>query len=209
MALSTDILHRINWVDILIVIVMLRTSYVAFQHGLSHEIFPLFGSIVMISLALRYYTTLSAIFEKYVLSLPPDVVRLLAFTAILFAAGFACKLIGGLVDIILKVTWHPFVEKFGGLLIGVVKASIVTCMVLTVLALIPLSYLQVSMRDRSLMGLRFLRIGPNIYAQVSRLLPPLKFEEAAPDKNELMRRLAENKSIDTGALQKAAAQLSR
>lgn len=193
-----DILSRINWVDILILIVMLRTSYLSFQRGLSHEIFPLFGSIVMISLALRYYTTLSDIAARYVLKLPQDILNLLAFVAILSALGVVCKLTGALLDSIFKMTWHPFIEKFGGLLIGVIKASVVTSMVLIVLSLVPLSYLQHSVRDKSLMGMRFLKIGPNIYEQVSCFLPAIKLEKPVVHKDELVQRLAADKSIHLG-----------
>jgi len=193
-----DILAKINWVDIVILIVMLRTSYLAFQHGLSHEIFPLFGSIAMVSLALRYYLTLSDIVAQYVLKLPQDILNLPAFVAILVVVGIICKLLGALLDNMLKMTWHPFIEKFGGLLIGVIKASIVTSMVLIVLALVPLSYLQHSVRDKSLMGMRFLKIGPDIYEKVSRFLPAIKLEKPIVHKDELVQRLAADKSIQLG-----------
>lgn len=196
-----DILHRINWVDIFIVIVMLRASYLAFQHGLSHEIFPLFGACLMVSVALRYYTTLSGLFARYVLNLPPSILDLAGFIAILVGAGFFCKVVGGLLENIIKVTWHPFVERFGGLLIGVIKASVVTSMCIIVLMLVPLSYLQQSVRDRSLMGARFMRIGPNIYEHVARFMPRVAVEKLVASKDELVRRLAENKSIFSGAKQ--------
>ncbi|MBP7055732.1 MAG: CvpA family protein [Candidatus Omnitrophica bacterium] len=195
---SMDILSQINWIDILILIVMLRTSYLAFQHGLSHEIFPLFGSILMVSLALRYYLTLSGIASKYVIKLPQDILNLLSFASILFVSGVFFRIIGALFDNIMKVTWHPLIEKFGGLLIGVIKASVVTSMVLIVLALVPLSYLQHSVRDRSLMGMRFLEIGPNIYEQVSRFLPAVKLEKSVVHKDELMHRLSADKSVQPG-----------
>ena len=209
MTLSLNILHKINWVDILIVIVMLRTSYLAFQHGLCHEIFPLFGSALMVSVALRYYTTISGLIERYILKLPPDLLDLASFVALLVAVGMACKLVGTVLDALIKVTWHPFLEKFGGLLIGVVKASIVTSMVIIVLALVPLSYLQHSIRDKSLMGMRFMKIGPNIYELVSRFLPALPTDKfAAPTKDELMRRLAEDKTVAMGTAQAKRAAIS-
>lgn len=195
----TDIIHKINWVDCLVVILMLRTSYIAFQHGLSHEIFPLFGSCLMMSVALRYYTTIAALFEQHILKLPPVILNLFSFVAILLGLGMACKIVGALLDHLIKVTWHPFVERFGGLLIGVVKASIVTSMVIIVLALIPLSYLQHSIRDRSVMGMRFMKIGPNIYGQALRFLPALPGEKSVATKDEVMRLLLQDKSLNLGA----------
>lgn len=190
-----EILSKINWVDILIAIVMLRVSFLAFQKGLSHEIFPLFGSILMVGVTLRYYLTLAGLVGTYVLKLPPDILNLLSFAAILTATGVICKIVGSLLDKIITVTWHPFIEKFGGLLIGVIKASIMASIVVIILTLIPLSYLQRSVRDKSLMGMRVLRIGTNIYAQVSRFLPAIKVEKAVAHTDELVRRLAEDKTV--------------
>lgn len=190
-----EILSKINWVDILIAIVMLRASYLAFQKGLSHEIFPLFGSILMIGVSLRYYLVLSGFVGTHILKLPAGILDLASFVAILAVTGFVCKMVGLLLDKIITVTWHPFIEKFGGLLIGVIKASIIASMVVIILTLIPLSYLQRSVRDKSLMGMRVLNIGTNIYAQVSRFLPAVKIEEVVVRTDEVVRRLAEDKTI--------------
>ena len=42
-----ELITKINWVDVLVAILMLRISYVAFRDGLSHEIFPFIGRILI------------------------------------------------------------------------------------------------------------------------------------------------------------------
>lgn len=190
-----DILRTTNWIDILIIVIMLRVSYCAFQRGLSHEMFPLFGSVVMISLSLRYYSTLSSFCTNYILKLPAEVLDPAAFLAILVASGFALKVFGAILDTIIKVSWHPLIERFGGLLIGVIKAAVVTSMVLCFLVLIPISFLQRSVREGSLLGMHFLAIGPNIYGYVSQFLPTVKIEKTVAPKDELMRQLVTDKSL--------------
>ena len=59
-----NIIMKLNWVDILVVIIMLRTTYVAFQDGLSHEIFPLIGAFSSLVLSLAYYKKIAFIISQ-------------------------------------------------------------------------------------------------------------------------------------------------
>jgi len=76
-----------------------------------------------------------------------------------------------------------------------VRSCVVASVILMILALMPLSYLQHSIRDRSLMGMHFLRIVPNIYGKVSRLLPTFKVETKTVDREDIVQKLAADKTI--------------
>lgn len=190
-----EILSRTNWVDVLVVIIVLRISYVAFQDGLSHEIFPLIGSACTIVLALHYYHKISIFISQNVLGQHVDILNFISFLVLAVGVGFIFKFLKVVLDKIIKVTWHPLIERFGGLLAGVARASIVTATVLTVLALMPLSYLQWSIRDKSLTGVHFLRIGPSIYAAMAGLLPNLKAGGTSVDSEAVVRELVSDKSV--------------
>lgn len=192
-----DIVTRLNWVDVLVIIIMLRMSYVAFQDGLSHEIFPLLGAIGVITLSLYYYNKLALYISQNLGNVPIAILNFLSFIILVFAAAFVFKLIRVVLDKIIKVSWHPLIERFGGLIAGVAKASIVTSTILIILALIPLPYLQRSIRDRSVTGMYFLKIGPSIYEKVSRFLPTIKIEGAPVNREELVNILSSDKSIMT------------
>jgi len=163
------ILSRINWVDVFVVILMARMSYVAFMDGLSHEIFPLIGSIVVFVLSLHYYKSLGDMISQGMGNIPSEITNLLGFVILVVISGFVVKFLKIIIDKIVKVQWHPVIEKFGGLFAGIVKAYIITAIVLTMMALIPLSYLQWSIKDRSLTGKYVLMAGPEIYSK-SRVL---------------------------------------
>jgi uncharacterized membrane protein required for colicin V production len=157
---------RLNWVDLLVLIVMLRTVYGAFKEGLSHEIFPLFASIASLLLALFYYEKIAAAAKN--IPLPASVLNFVAFFIIVFLCKIVFKILKGILDALIKVTWHPLIERLGGLLAGLVRGAVVTSTILIVLTLLPLSYLQWSIRDKSMSGMYFLRIGPVIYETISR-----------------------------------------
>lgn len=161
------ILANMNWVDLLAVIIMLRTSYISFKEGLSHEIFPLFGSVLSLLLALHFYDRLGFLLHSKVVVVPVSLCNLSVFLVIILAVALALKFLKILVDVIIKVTWHPLIEKVGGMLVGILRGAVAVSTILIFLALVPLSYLQWSVKDRSLSGMFFLRMGPAIYRVVS------------------------------------------
>ncbi len=170
-----ELIAKINWVDVLVAILMLRISYVAFRDGLSHEIFPFIGSILIMVLAMRYYTVLGSNISVRMGNMPIELGNFLSFLTLVAVLGFLVRLSRIVLDKIVKVQWHPIMEKFGGLAVGIMKAYIVTAIVLTTLSLMPLSYLQWSIRDKSLTGKYILMAGPEIYYRAERFLPGIKF----------------------------------
>ncbi len=172
-----ELIARINWVDVLVAILMLRISYVAFRDGLSHEIFPFIGSVLIMVFALRYYTVLGGSISRKMMNMPVELANFFSFLVLVAVLGFLVRLLRLLLDKIVKVQWHPLMEKFGGLAIGIMKAYVVTGIVLTTLSLMPLSYLQWSVKDKSLTGKYILAAGPQIYDRIGRFLPAIKSGE--------------------------------
>lgn len=196
-----DIVRRVNWVDVLAVILMIRMSYVALHEGLSHEILPFIGSIVIIIIGLHYYSKIGSFISQNLVAVPIEISNFLSFLILSIIAGFIFKILTGFLNKIVKVAWHPFIEIFGGMVLGVVRAAIVVSLILMIIALAPVPYLQWSIRDKSVTGMYFLKIGPNIYARVSAFLPRIKIEGPPVDKEELIKNLASDKSIAPKARQ--------
>jgi len=198
-----DIITKLNWVDLLVAIIMLRTTYVAFQDGLSHEIFPLIGVFSSLILSLHYYKKTASLISQAVINLPLNILNLLSFILLFAAVIFIFKFIKTIFENIVKITWHPFIEKFGGLLAGLGKASMITSAILIMLVLIPLPYLKWSIRDRSLVGMYFLKIGPSVYAKTSRFLPAIKGEGASADSEYIVKDIVSDKAEKTSVKKEA------
>lgn len=167
-----DILTKINWVDILIVIIMARMSYIALQDGLSHEIFPLIGAVLTAAVSMRYYHEL-ALSIQGMAGISLQILEVSVFIVLVIAIGLIFKLARFLVDALLKVTWHPFVEKFGGLIFGFLRASVVVSILLMIMSLTPLPYLHYSIKDKSLLGPYFLNIAPEISNKTAWVFPAI------------------------------------
>ncbi len=190
-----DILRHINWVDVLAVIIIIRISYVAFQDGLSHEIFPVVTVIAGIAICLGYYNKMGGYISENLLKMPLVVSNFLSFLVLAMGTGFIFKLIRVLLDKIIKVEWHPLIERFGGLVFGIVRAFLVASLVLMTITLAPFKYLQWSVRDRSMTGMHILRIGPGIYEKIAGLLPTAKGGEPVLSKEDIIKELVSDKTI--------------
>ncbi|MFH1189960.1 MAG: CvpA family protein [Candidatus Omnitrophota bacterium] len=167
-----DILTKINWIDVLTAIIIVRIGYVALQDGLSHEIFPLIGTAATACISARYYSDL-AVFVQARTGLPVHSLDLVAFVLLVVCVGLIFKLARALVDILVKVTWHPLVEKFGGLIFGLARASVVVSLLLMMMSLTPLSYLNYSIKERSLSGPYFLKVVPEISGRLAWMFPAI------------------------------------
>ncbi|MDP2913169.1 MAG: CvpA family protein [Candidatus Omnitrophota bacterium] len=194
-----EIVTKINWVDVLVIIIILRTSYVAFQEGLSHEIFPLLSAIFTVSIALHYYNRIAFYIYQNSIQVPVALLDLIIFISLIVLLGFIFKFTKVILDKIIKVTWHPLIERLGGLIVGALRASITASIVLIIISMMPLPYLSWSVRERSLTGMYFLRIGPDIYERVAAFLPTVKVGEALVNKEGLVKKLVSDKPIEPAA----------
>lgn len=191
-----DIIAKINWIDIVIVTILIRVCYVALEDGLSHEIFPLIGSALTAAISLQYYHNLAS-FIKNLLNLPITILDLTAFLLLVIGVGLLFKFARALVDLMMKVTWNPLLEKSGGMICGILRGSVIVSLLLITLSLAPLSYMQHSIRDRSLTGMFFLKIAPAIHARLAWMLPTISIEDKTGTVDSLVQAIVSDKSLKT------------
>ena len=192
---KVEMLSKLNWVDLVVLIIMFRTVYVAVMDGLSHEIFPLIASIFNITISLRYYEDLGMLMSKSFFNFPVSVTNFLAFVALTIGIALVFKIVRSMLDFIFKVTWNPVIEKIGGFVCGLLRALVVTSMVLIMLALIPVPYLTESIRDKSVTGMYYLRVGPTIYSGVSRVIPALRHDKTYVSSDDMVSSLLHEKTL--------------
>lgn len=190
-----EIVSRINWVDILVLILMVRMSFAALREGLSHEIFPFIGTIAIAVFSMFYYARIGSFLSQNLGNMPIQIANFFSFLVIIAVLGFLVKFLRAVLDNIVKVQWHPLIEKFGGIIVGMAKAYIITSLVLICLALMPLSYLQWSIRDKSLTGKYVLSAVPELYSRIAVFLPTIKAGEEPISKDTMIKNLMSDKSL--------------
>lgn len=192
-----DILTRINWVDILILIIVLRVTYLSFNEGLSHALLPLFGSVAMVVVSLGYYGVIGSLLpDGSIKKLLGGTIDFLTFLALVIVTGIVFKLLKILSDFIIKFEWNSSVERYGGAICGAVRALIAASLILMVLSMAPLPYLQRSIRSESLSGRYVLAIGPYIYGKLVSVIPWVVPAGGTAESNDIIKKLEADKSID-------------
>lgn len=157
-----DILKGINWVDIFVLILLVRISYVSSRIGVGRQVLPLILLAVILLFILLGYSKIANVFiEKF--SWYKGLSRFLSFTflAFIFSVIYhvAVRLLG------LISTTEPEsgqIEKMGGAIAGVARSVIIIGLILIGLLLTPVRFVESSVK-RSFFGLFFINLDLQIY----------------------------------------------
>jgi uncharacterized membrane protein required for colicin V production len=181
----SDIFRHFNWLDILVIIILLRTVYIAFKNGLSAEFFKLFGIILAIYLSLHYYTVFSDWMGRHLpkmkAKLPLDFMDFFAFALLVFPSYFISVLLRGGIFRLIRIEALPKLNKWGGLFFGICRGVLLVGLVVFILVISSIDYLKASVNS-SYLAKRFLRVAPDTYGWLwkkitSKFMTKEKFNE--------------------------------
>lgn len=182
MLLST--LKQFNWVDIFVVILLLRITYIAMKNGFSIELFKLLGTVLATYLSLHYYL----IFSDYIGSrIGVNNIPLAYLTSLIFVV---LGLLGYLVFVVLRNVFYRFIKmeavpnlnKWGGLIFGLARGALLVSLIIFILVTAPFGYLKDSVSS-SYSGKRLFKIAPSVYSGLwnniaSKFITQEKFNQA-------------------------------
>ncbi|HMF49708.1 MAG TPA: CvpA family protein [Candidatus Saccharimonadales bacterium] len=116
-----------NWVDLIVLIVLVLFALRGFLRGFFREIFSLAGLIAGFMLAAAYERSASAFIASY-WQMSPLVLQGVAFVAIFFSVYFLLSLIGWLLHRSEKLLFLKTVNRAGGIAIGMGKGVAVAAL---------------------------------------------------------------------------------
>ena len=164
------ILSYITWIDVLIVILLIKISYEGLNSGFSSGLIPTLGIFAAIVVSLNFYTVLGNFIVSYSV-LSNAYANLISIVIVTFFIRFLVFKIAQMVlRSVIKLAMPAFINKAGGLLLGIVRAGLYISLLLIILSKIPFSYFQVLIMDKSLMAKSFLGIGYSIQKATAALL---------------------------------------
>jgi len=142
---------RVNWVDILFVILLVRTGYVGLKSGFLPEFFRLLGLSVAFLFSFNNYTSLSRFMATHVrwLGARPDV---LSFLVIFLTILVIFKIVSIFARIFLSGENLSNPNALVGLVLGLVRGILIAGLIYTLLINGPFQYLARSAQDRSFSG---------------------------------------------------------
>lgn len=158
-------LRQFNWVDIFALILLIRIGYISLKTGFAVEIFKILGAFFACYLSLHYYPNLAVTMSAHFKRLPPDFFNLL-FAAILMVFWYLIfVLLRTIFYRVIKLEAEAYLDKWGGLILGLARGFLAVSLVFFVLVLSHFNYLEKSVKG-SYSGKFFLKVAPSIYSGV-------------------------------------------
>ncbi|MBN1871208.1 MAG: CvpA family protein [Candidatus Omnitrophica bacterium] len=158
-----------NWVDLLVFIIMILSTYIGSQRGLFGELLYLLGLYIIAILSMRFSSPLSYFLNRYMF-LPLNVCYVISFICIIGLLYFVFKRLYAFLLNIAKIEVFHSLNKIGGLLIGMMRGFVVSVLVSFALVLMPIQYISESVKIYSLSGNFLLNSGSTLYSKTVSLL---------------------------------------
>lgn len=161
-------INRINWVDVLALILFVRMGYVGFKSGVGPELLRLAGLVGGIFVSFRYYQHLGdALAARIFLRTEWAAAGVMVFIVVVLYLSLTRGL--RLLERIVQVTFESRISHLGGLLLGLLRGGLIVSVILVVCRQLPSDYLDASIERHSLSGRRVSRMAPAVYDTVSGL----------------------------------------
>lgn len=187
-------MSRVNWVDALAIIIILRSTYIGAIRGLLGELFYILGIFLAIIFGLHFYIPI-ANFMNVNLFIPLNIAYLLSFLLASFLTHlFIVMLYNSIRNMkIVKIEASHGISRVGGTLMGFIKGFAVVSIMFLLMLLIPIQYITDSAKERSFLGPYFIKSGVFMYEKTLSMFSGIE----ARDLKEL---LAGAKPINLGKL---------
>src|SRR3989338_4068404 len=115
--MPADLITNLNWVDVLLIIAVIRIVYIGAKQGFLVELAKILGVLLGVVLALHYYTGLSD-FVVAGSPLPTGFSDLVCFSLLFIIVILIFKFIREGLALVIKAEPIPFVNSWGGFLLG-------------------------------------------------------------------------------------------
>jgi uncharacterized membrane protein required for colicin V production len=162
--------QRVNWVDILTVILLLRTCYIGARTGLSEEVFRMVGVLLGLYVSMGFYSPFGSRINSG-LSLPQDLVDGVSFLILILLSMLSLKLVAIGVTKVVKLAFADKINQWGGFVSGLLRGAILLSLLFMLFGILKVDYLVKSVEERSLTGPYIEKIAPYAYQVVARNSP--------------------------------------
>ena len=158
----TDLLTKLNWVDLFAIILIARITYVGSLLGVGKQILPSLSICFTLMVALYYYSAIGDVIVAKS-SIAKSVSDFFVFLFIILIIGGIKRLVEKYVPLKLPEGLIPFERTIGSIL-GLLRSLIVMGLVVILLFLAPIGRLTVPVKD-SFSAMAILKLDLSIYAE--------------------------------------------
>ena len=163
-----EIAERVNWVDIVSLILLIKIGYVSSHIGVGKQILPLILLTAIVTAALYNYAGMAYFFiDRF--SLSPSLCNFVSYTSILLILcviyRFVLKATGFYLFAVQTENWN--VERIGGVVMGMLRSVVIIGAVFTIALLSPFRFVEDGIK-KSYTGYFFINANLSIYNYVTR-----------------------------------------
>jgi len=158
-----DILKQFNWIDILIVIVLIRMCYIAVRMGFAVEAFKLLGTVFAVFFAFHYYLALTDVFNSTVKDkLTVGFLDFASFVLIGVVSYLALVIFRLSFLHVIKIEAVSQLNKWGSFVFGIARGILLSSLIVYGLFISSIEYFQKSVTE-SYLGSRIYEVAPSLY----------------------------------------------
>lgn len=163
-----DYIKQLNWIDIIVVILLIRIVYIAVKTGFTIEVFKLLGTVCAIYLACHYYLRVGIFLNSY-FSLKGvgwgNFLNFIVFFALAYLGYLAFVIIRLVCTILIKMEAVSLLNRWGALILGIVRWGLFSSLLLFLVVISHNGYLKNSLSN-SLASTLFVKLTPKVYQTV-------------------------------------------
>lgn len=163
-----NILKQFNWVDIIIVFLLLRILYISAATGFVVELFKLIGTVSSIYISFHYFVICSDFVMRRVRpeqGFPLEFMDFLIFVLLAVIVYLVFVLVRNVTCHFLKMEAVPTLSKWGGLFLGFVRGILAASLVVFMLSISTIPYLNTSAKE-AYSGRRLFNIAVSTYSNI-------------------------------------------
>lgn len=160
--MPADLITNLNWVDILLIVAVIRIVYIGAKQGFLVELAKILGVVLGVIIASHYYVGLSN-FIVGSSPLPKGFSDLICFSLLFIIVILVLKFIREGLALVIKAEPIPFVNSWGGFLLGILRAGIFCSAFIYIMLISGFGYIEKSTRQ-SYAANYLLNVTPAIYS---------------------------------------------
>jgi len=160
--MEKELVNQLNWVDVFVFIAFLRIILISYRHGFVIEVFQLLGTIASIFIAFHSYDKLASSISSHS-PIPIDFSSFICFVFLIVLILVLFKFCRDGFLFVIKIQPLAVLDKWGSVALGVIRAALVSSLIIVTLLLSTIGYFQQS-AERSFSSRYFLELAPRTYA---------------------------------------------
>ncbi len=161
-----EILNKLNWVDLVLIVIFLRVVWIGTRTGLPIELFKFLGTVSATYLALHYFTifsdSLKHILPLTVKASPIELIDFVSFVILVITGYLIFTALRFLFYRFLKMEAVPLLSRWGGFILGIARGILLTSLIVFMLVISSISYFKNSCA-RSYSGKTLFNLAPQAY----------------------------------------------